>query len=210
MLQNQNEVSLSLIPYSGLYVRQIHELGEWIGFETRNKYLISDESGRQVGFAAEQNKGLLGFLLRQVLGHWRRFDIRFFTADRREFMHAHHPFRFLFQRLEVSDVHGRRLGAIQQRFSLLAKKFDVENAQGLMLMQVSSPVWRIWTFPFVKNGRQVATVSKKWSGILSEALTDRDNFRIQIEDPNLGESERQLLLAAAVFIDLMYFEKKAD
>src|SRR5688572_26205255 len=53
LLRSQNE----------LYVRQSHELAELLGFETRNKYGIYTSDQRQVGFVAEQSKGILGFLL---------------------------------------------------------------------------------------------------------------------------------------------------
>jgi uncharacterized protein YxjI len=76
-------------------------------------------------------------------------------------------------------------------------------------MQVSSPFWRLWTFPFMTGGAQVACVQKKWSGLLAEALTDKDNFAVDLGDGALGEADRRLVLAAAIFIDLQYFEKKA-
>jgi hypothetical protein len=56
----------------------------------------------------------------------------------------------------------------------------------------------------------VATVEKKWSGLLTEAFTDKDNFAVKYDDPNLSNEERQLVLAAALFIDLQYFERKAN
>lgn len=192
-----------------LLVAQKRELAELIGFETRNKYAVTAEDGRDFAYAAEQDKGWLGFLLRQFLGHWRVFDIHFFEPDRRPALIAHHPFRWLFQRLEVSAPDGRRLGALQQRFSLLSKRFDVEDGQGRVVMTVSSPLWSPWTFPFAKAGATVATVAKKWTGLLAESFTDKDRFRVEFSDPALPEDERRLVLAAALFIDLQYFEKKA-
>jgi len=76
-------------------------------------------------------------------------------------------------------------------------------------MEVASPFWKIWTFPFMARGAQVAAVQKKWSGLLAEAFTDKDNFLVDLGEGGLGENERRLVLAAALFIDLQYFEKKA-
>ena len=202
-------IAVPLTHHRRLMVRQRHELGELFGFETRNRYEVVSEGGAQVAYAAEQQKGFLGFLFRQSLGHWRTFDIRFFTPDRAPFMTAHHPFRFLFQRLEVFNEAGALVGAIQQRFSILTKRFDVQDAGGQVLMEVSSPFWRLWTFPFMARGAQVACVQKKWSGLMAEAFTDKDNFAIDFGDGALGENERRLVLAAALFIDLQYFERKA-
>ncbi|MEQ1875565.1 MAG: phospholipid scramblase-related protein [Bdellovibrionia bacterium] len=204
------EGSLVLAGHKKLIVRQIHEVAELFGFETRNKYVILSETGQQVGFAAEQQKGFFGFLLRQFLGHWRTYSILFFDAERKPTIRAQHPFRLIFQRLDVFDESGKPLGAVQQRFSILSKRFDVQNAAGLTLFEVSSPIWRIWTFPFTHDGRTVATVAKKWSGALMELFTDKDNFMVDFSDQNLSESERKLVLAAALFIDLKYFERKAS
>jgi uncharacterized protein YxjI len=121
---------------------------------------------------------------------------------------AQHPFRWYFTRIELKDPVGSSLGAIQKRFSILTKRFDVETPDGRTLFQVSSPIWKLWTFPFTRRGQEIARVSKKWSGILSEAFTDRDNFLVEFLDADLSESERQLVLASAIFIDLLYFEQK--
>jgi len=202
-------VAVPLRHHRRLMVRQRFEAGELFGFETRNKYDVVSEAGAQVAFAAEQQKGFLGFLFRQTLGHWRTFDIHFFTPERAPFMLARHPFRWFFQRLEVYDRAGAFVGAIQRRFSFLTKRFDVEDANGNVVMQVSSPFWRLWTFPFTARGAEVACIRKKWSGLMAEAFTDKDNFAIDFGDGTLGEAERRLVLAAAIFIDLQYFERKA-
>lgn len=200
----------TLTQHRQLLVKQRHELAEWFGFETRNKYEIFTSTGQTVAFAAEQGKGILGLMLRQLLGHWRSFELHFFTPERQEFMRAVHPFRWYFEELVVHDRQGRSLGRIVKRFSILSKRFAVYDAHDQVIMEVSSPIWKIWTFPFVKQGRTVAVVKKKWAGLLREAFTDKDTFSIEMEDGSLNEDVRRLLLAAALYIDLMYFEKKAN
>ncbi len=202
-------LSETLLGYNALMVGQRRELAELIGFETRNKYAVTTEDGRDIAYAAEQQKGFLGFLMRQFLGHWRSFDIHVFDVERREVLIAHHPFRWFFQRLEVRTADGRYLGALQQRFSLVYKRLDVEDASGVARMTVSSPIWKPWTFPFEKDGRVVASVLKKWSGLLTEAFLDKDKFRLEFTDRSLTADERLVLLAAALFIDLQFFEQKA-
>lgn len=200
------EVSLSGL--NNILVQQVHEIGEWIGFETRNKYRIMDANKNELAFAAEQQKGILGFLLRQYLGHWRKFDVHFFTPDREVFLVAHHPFRWFFERIELRDHNKKYLGAIQKRFSILTKRFDVENERGLTIMEVSSPIWKIWTFTFLNKGKKIAEVKKKWSGVFTEFLTDKDNFMVEFTDSSLTDEEKKLVMASSVFIDLLYFERK--
>lgn len=192
---------------SEITVVQRRELAELFGFETRNKYAI-EANGLQIGYAAEQGKGGWAFLGRMLAGHWRTFEVHFFDPARQLVLRAFHPFRFFFQRLEVSRADGRLLGVVEQRFALLTKRFDVLDASGQVLLTVSSPLWRPWTFVFERELRELARVEKKWSGLLGEALTDADRFRIQFASAELGLDERSLVLAAAVFIDLQYFERK--
>jgi uncharacterized protein YxjI len=193
------------------YVRQRKELGEIVfGFETRNKYEILDSDKRPVSFCAEQQKGLLGMLLRQVLGHWRDFDLHFFDQSRKEALIAHHPWRVFFQELHVTTPDGRPIGKLRQRWAWFTKRFDVEDANGRLLLEMKSGLFKLWTFPFFRGEQQVAEIKKKWAGALTEMFTDADNFAVSFMDPSLTDDERTLIMAAAIFVDLIYFEKKAN
>jgi uncharacterized protein YxjI len=198
---------LDLTGHLAVFVTQKFEIMEMLAIETRNRYRISDAAGKPIGYAAEENTGWIGVLFRQIFGQWRTFEIHFYNNARQTVLHAVHPFRFYFSRLEIYNSRQQLIGAIQKRFSILSKKFSVEDGRGAVVMEVSSPVWKLWTFPFMANGDEVATVSKKWSGILSEGFTDRDNFRVEFGSA-LGNDARNVVLAAAVYVDLTYFEKK--
>lgn len=192
-----------------LVLQQQFEVGELLGFETRNKYAIQAD-GLAFGWAAEQGRSVLDFLFRQILGHWRSFEITLFDQARTPVLRALHPFRFFFQRLQVSLADGTYLGALQQRFAFFSKRFDVEDARGRVILTVRSPFWRLWTFPFLRNEREeVAVVQKRWAGFLNEGLTDKDRFFVKL-GPQLSDTERALLLVAGIFIDLQYFENKAN
>lgn len=191
-------------------VRQRHELAELFGYETRNKYEILDQSGQAIGFAAEQQKGFWNFLVRQFLGHWRSFEVLFFDQNRQLIWKCRHPFRWIFNRFEIEDAQGQKLGDLQQRFAVFSRRFDVHGPRGEVVLEMRSPLFRIWTFKFLRREKEVARIEKKWSGILSEGFTDKDTFRLTLADPNLDLNTRSLLLAACIFVDLMYFERKAD
>lgn len=190
-----------------LGVVQRKEIFEFFGFETRNKYSVHMPDGREVAFCAEQGKGFLEAISRQMFGHWRGFELHMFDAARQPIMTADHPFRFFFQRLTVKDGRGRILGAIQRRWGVFTKSFDVHDASGRVIFNVRSPFWKVWTFKFFRGGRQLAAVEKKWSGFLTEMFTDADRFGVSF-DPSLPPHERALVLFAAVYIDILYFENK--
>jgi uncharacterized protein YxjI len=190
-------------------IRQLVEYAEWFGVETRNKYSIESTDGQQIGYASEQEKGFFGFWMRQSLGHWKNFEVLIYNAQRQPILRAVHPFRFIFQRMEVHDTHGRPLGALQQRFALFFRRFDLTLADGRTAMKATCPFWAPWTFRFTKDRTETAIIKKKWSGFVKEAFTDADNFRLQFSDSSLTADERLLLLVAAIYIDVKYFERKA-
>lgn len=193
-----------------VHIVQRKELTEvLLGAETRNKYELRAPSGQVVGFAAEQGKGFLAVLARMFMGHWRTFEIHVFDAARNLLLRAHHPFRFFFQRLEIFDAAGRQLGAIQQRWGFVTKRFDVEDASGQVVLRMQSGLLKFWTFPFFRGDAEVARIEKKWSGSLTEMFTDADRFRLVFGGP-VSPVERRLLVAAALFVDLQYFEAKSN
>jgi len=206
-------MKINLSIHQKIILKQVREMAEWIGVETRNKYAIEDAMGNTIGFAAEQGKGVFHLLFRQFFGHWRTFEIAVFSPQRNIILTAKHPFRWIWQRLEVKNEQQQLIGVIQQKFSIFSKKFHVLDAREQIIMKVSSPMWKIWSFTFTRNGHGssnliLGKITKKWSGLFSEAFTDRDNFQIEFSDQSLSEEYRQLMLAAALFVDLNYFETK--
>lgn len=190
-------------------IRQKRELRELLaGFEGRNKYSIETPDGQCLGYVAEEGAGFVGTLSRQFLGHWRAFDLTFLDKNKEIILRAHHPFRALLQRLAVSSAQGKALGLIQQKLRVLTRQFEVVDNTGRIILSMSSPVWRLWTFPFVKNGIEVAVVQKKWGGLVKESLMDADSFQVTFHSRELRTEERLLILAGAIFIDIQYFEKR--
>ena len=189
-------------------LKQKFEIAELVGFESRNKYVLETEQGTSFGYAAEDQRDLIGFLLRQILGHWRHFNIRIFDQERRLVLRATHPFRFFFSRLDVYDAEDRLIGSLQSRWSFLRKRFDFEDAQGNAFAHTSSPFWRPWTFIMSGPSGEMGRIEKKWGGLLKEAITDGDKFRVGFSQ-SLSLEHRQLLVAAGLFVDLKYFESKS-
>lgn len=202
---------MDLINNKNILVVQRKEWAELFGFETRNKYEIFDQNQNRIGFAAEQQKGFLGLLFRQMLGHWRSFEIHFFNEQRQQIMLSRHPFRFFFQEFHIFDQQNRQIGRCEQKFGVFTKKFDVYNEKNQLTLIMRSGFFSFWTFPLKDpNGQQRALIQKKWSGIFREAFTDADKFMITYEDLRLTSNERHVILALSVFTDLQYFERKAN
>ncbi|CAN1210779.1 Scramblase [Tumidithrix helvetica PCC 7403] len=200
----------TLVQANAIYVKQKFELAEIFGFETRNRYQIQTDDGRLFGYCAEPKLGFMDAIGRQFLGHWRVFNIVGTDLDNQQVFRANHPFRWFFQRLDIFGAGDRPVGSLQQRFAWFSKKFDFLDTRGRVVMTMTSPLWKIWTFPIKKGERDVSVIEKKWTGLTKELFTDADNFRVRFTDAKLTADEKLLLLAGAVFVDLLYFETKAS
>ena len=201
---------MNLQNHRRIKIKQLKEFIELLGFETRNKYVIQDDKNTSIGYAAEQGKGLLGLLFRSILGHWRKYEIHFFDTQKVFLFKAYHPFRWFFQALEIYDVNNKFLGRLEQRWGILTKKFDLHDSSDTVIATMRSGIFRIWSFPIKKNGAEYALISKKWGGLLKELFLDADTFLLEFQDAAISEDIKKVLLASAVFVDLQYFEKKAD
>ncbi len=76
-------------------------------------------------------------------------------------------------------------------------------------MNMNSGFFKFWTFPILQKEIEVAKIQKKWSGGLTELFTDKDTFMVELSS-TLNNDTKLIILAAAIFVDLQYFESKAD
>ncbi len=192
---------------SSLVVRQKKEIGEILtGFETKNKYVVLDENGNHLYFAAEE-KG--SFLLRIFLKALRPFKLAVLTENQEVVLRVIRPFRFFFHRAEIVDGQGKTLGIIQKRFSILRRKYSVLDSLGEEKFQLFGPLLHPWTFQIKRDGTEYGKITKKWSGLLTEGFTDADNFGVTF--PQEWEIETKALFLGAVFlIDFVHFENKSN
>jgi len=190
------------------FIRQKKEWTEiLIDFETRNQYQVIDEDQNEVGTISEVSSGIGGFMKRNVFGSHRSLDVRVHDADGSSVVRLARPFFWLFSSLDVLAEGGAKLGTVERRFGLIRKKYDLLDEHGHCFAKISSPLWRLWTFP-AEHEREggTAEVSKKWGGALREIFADADTFRVAIESGTWTATERWVLFAAAISIDFDFFE----
>jgi uncharacterized protein YxjI len=203
-----SDFSSSFYTTTHLHIKQKVENWEILGFETRNRYAIYDQSQVPIAYAAEQGKGFWSTLSRLALKHWRTFDLSIFNQNKELVYTAHHPFRWFLQRLDLKSPSGQNIGAIQQKFSLLSKKFDILDENEQVIFRISSGLFSIWKFEIeTPVAKVIAKIDKNWSGFLSEVFTDADHFTLSFLD-HCSANQRKLLLATVLFVDLAYFENQ--
>ncbi|MCK5081799.1 MAG: scramblase, partial [Candidatus Omnitrophica bacterium] len=165
-----------LASVEGLVVSQKKEWGEIMtGFETKNRYVISDSMGNELYRAAEEGGS---FFARWFLKALRPFQISVRTYEDQSVLRVVRPFRFFFYRLDVFDAQGGLLGTVERRFSLLRRIYSILDSSGQEVFQIFGPILHPWTFEIREGDMIHGKITKKWSGFLKEGFTDADNFGI--------------------------------
>jgi hypothetical protein len=192
---------------NSLIVSQKKEWGEILtNFETKNKYVVSDEAGNMMYYAAEEGGSIL---LRLFLKALRPFTLVVLTESNQVVLRVIRPLRFYFHQAEIVDSQGKSLGVLQKRFSLLQRKYSVLDSSGKEIFQLFGPLLSPWTFIIKNNDAEYGKITKKWSGLLKEGFTDADNFGVVF--PKEWDIKLKALFLGAVFlIDFVHFENKGS
>jgi uncharacterized protein YxjI len=114
---------------------------------------------------------------------------------------------FILSTVEVLDENDVVIGRFKQKFWAIGGKFEVLDPGDRSLCMLKGN-WISWDFKFVANdGKEFATVTKKWSGLGKEMFTTADSYILQISSEVPAESAlRKLILAAVMCIDLVLKE----
>jgi hypothetical protein len=191
-----------------LVIKQIRELTEiFLGFETRNKYAIFDDTGAPCGTLVERGSGVGHFLRRIFFRSHRPFEIDIFNSAGQPSLALSRPFFFFFSDIAVTRSTGEFLGSAHRRFGFINKRYDLRDAQGNTFATVRSSLFKIWTFAIRDvNDQEVARISKKWTGVLKEVFTDADNFLVEFGTASWSPSQRAVILATSISVDFDFFE----
>jgi hypothetical protein len=210
------QVQLSgLLDGPGVRVRQqVETLQVLAGWDQANKYEVSTLEGRPLFWALEEPRGLLGSLSRNLNPFYKNVT-ECVTADGTVALKVEFPWSFLLKRGEVLAWDGRRLGTLQQRFSLWRTCFDVLGPVGNVLLEIRGPMfrfffWRDWVFEVFEHGRPVARIVRQWPGWFKETFTNADNFSVEFNPGFRDGRLRQLLVAATLALDLTRFEHRGN
>ena len=189
---------------SRVLVRQIKEWGEILtSFETKNRYGVYADDGREVAYIGEEGGFAGRFLLSPQM---RPCTLHVYDAARREIARIEKPFTFYLHEVQLVES-GRTIGKVERQLAVLSRRFVVTDARGTRMAEIVSPLLRVWTFRVLVNGREVALISKKWSGLGLESFTDADTFGIEFK-ARLSDDLKKLLVAATMLVDFTHFEKK--
>lgn len=196
--------------------QQVELLEAFTGFETNNKYKITNSLGQQVYFAAEDTD----MCTRQCCGPGRPFDMRIFDNAQNEIIHIQRPLRCglccfpcCLQEMEICAPAGQVVGYVVQKWTLCAPRFEIQDANHNCILIIEGPVCVCNMCGDVEfkvlssNGEtEVGKISKQWGGIIREAYTDADTFGVTFP-MDLDVKAKATLLGSVFLIDFMYFEQ---
>lgn len=175
-------------------------------FEMRNQYGLYDPDGQRIGAIEQVEQSPLQFLVRL----FSSLDVMLPTtlavedADDQPVLLLHKPwFRW---KVEVSRPDGTPLGTVGKQLRLGKARFSIADPGGREIGEVRAENWRAKDFTIVDaSGGEVARVSKRWRGLVTEAFTDADTYVVDLGIST--EPLRSLALAAALSIDVIMKQK---
>lgn len=195
-----------------LKVRQFREtLQMLIGWDQASQFEVSGADHRPIFYAVEQ-RGFLSALLRNFNPFHQR-HIECMTLGGTRALTIDFPFTLILRRGEVKAWDGRVMGRVQQRFSLLRTWLDIETPGGAVQLSIVGPILKFfsfsdWVFEVRRGETVVAKIKKHWGGFFAETFGTSDNFTIAFDDGFTDGRLRQLLVAAALTLDLARFEQQ--
>ena len=108
--------------------------------------------------------------------------------------------------VQVFDGNDVLLGRFRQRLLSLGGKLDLLDANDQVVCTVQGKLTS-FEYKFLRDGQQIALVTKQWMGLGRELFTSADNYVINIEPTVPATDEvRHLILAAALTIDMVFAE----
>lgn len=175
-------------------------------FEMRNRYGLFSTEGRRIGAIEQVEQSPLQFLVRL----FSDLDVMLPTtlavrgASDDTVLRLHKPwFKW---RVEVSRVDGSAVGSISKQPRLGKARFSLTSPDGQELGEVRAENWRAKDFSIVDAaGQEVARVTKRWRGLVTEAFTDADTYVVDLGSTT--EPLRSLALAAALSVDVIMKQK---
>lgn len=190
-----------LLDHEAIVVEQVRKF-----FELRNRYGLFATDGRRIGSIEQVEQSPLHVLVRFVSDLDVALPTTLAISDEQDHpvLRVHKPwFRW---RIEVQRADGTPVGTVTKQLRLGKARFQLGDPDGAEVGEVRARNWRAKDFEIVDTGGgQIANVTKRWRGLLTEVFTDADTYVVDLGGS--PEPLRSLALAAALSIDVLMKEK---
>lgn len=171
-----------------------------------NHYDFFSLQGAGIGHAREQAEQGVRTLGRLFVNQAdRRFRINFYNSQGSMVMYAVNQRRLFVKSMDIYAVdHGSKLGSIRAWRSGL--HLTMLDAAGQVILKGKRR--SIGRFECVDHQqRDFVTIQRKWRGVIDHMLSDDDEFLVRFHRGAGTVIQRTMVLVAAIFIDVHYFER---
>jgi uncharacterized protein YxjI len=188
--------------------RNLYLVKEHVGiFKAANNFDIFDPTtGQMILLCREDKLGPFTKLLR--ITDYRRFTpfhVEVRTPSGESVVEVRRGISIFLSKVEVF-AQGQLIGSFQQKLFSLGGAFHVLDENDHPVCHLKGK-WTGWDFRFLAGERELAHVTKKWSGFGKEFFTSADNYMLEISEHVPPRSHiRQLILAAVLCIDMVLKE----
>ncbi|MBK5279157.1 MAG: RNAase [Bacteroidia bacterium] len=178
-------------------------------FKASNSFDVYDPDTKQIVLECREEN--LGFFTRMFrFTDFKRmtpFNMEIKTPTGERLLTVRRGVSFILSEVEVLNDKDKLIGKFKQHFFSIGGKFEVLDSNGRSLCMLRGK-WTSWDFKFVAHdGKEFASVTKKWSGLGKELFTTADNYILQISSEVPSDHPlRELILAAVMCIDLVLKE----
>lgn len=194
---------MATIAYKRKY--RIHEA---IGAASLNEsYMISD-SENGCGLAAVEEVAGIGvkiakaFIDKSVLP----VHMEMTSSEGSTILDMYQPISFIKPTFTVKTSDGRILCVIRKNSYGLKPNIDVLDERDQIVGTITGD-WRFNNFDFKDvGGRQIATIKHCFGGVIRELFTTADDYEVDMLAETPDTSMAQVVLAAAIAIDIWYHE----
>ena len=177
-------------------------------FKSANNYDIYDPNTNQkIIECREPNLGIFTKIFRFT--DYKRmtpFHVEVRTPEGQSILSVKRGFSILDSRVEVFDELDKLVGTFKRKHFSIGGKFDVLDLQGNTICTLQGK-WTSWEFRFMQGDKELANVSKKWSGLGKELITSADNYMLKIDASVAAkDTSRIMIMAAVLCIDMVLKE----
>lgn len=206
MLKDFPHFTERLLTTQKVHVQQrIENLESVTGLEGNNFYYLLDQNQEALGYAKEVSTGFGKTILRWIFKHFRKFHITIQDQYHEIMIEVNSPIG-LFKVFRVREFSTKKYaGQVKENFSILYRKLTIYDSKHRKMATVKAPRYRFWSFT-IKGQKQLGKIDKKWSGVFSELLTDRDDFVITYSKGIDSLEHRILIIIATLMVDIVYFD----
>ena len=168
-------------------------------------FAIRDTDGNEVGRIRQEGQSKLKKFARLVssVDQFMTHTLAVYDAAGAKVVELTRPAKIFKSTVVVKDGSGTEVGRIVQQNMLGKIRFGLQDAKGQELGSLNAENWRAWNFSIQDTrGNEVARITKTWEGLAKTLFTTADNYLLEVNDSDLPNAMRQVILAAAAGVDL--------